>query len=531
MQSASPSPQSGRAHSGRRQAGRLIVATLLASTAIGGLTIGGTIRALAQDTSAATPKPGAIEPALSGHQLPDFVGLVHQVKPAVVSITSKIHEDEPEGFGGGQNASPFGQQFPFPFGMQMQHPRAIEARGSGFIIDPNGTIVTNNHVVKNATSVTVTLDDGTTLPAKIIGRDARSDLAVLRVKSDHKLPFINLGDSDDAQPGSWVVAVGNPFGLGGTVTAGIVSARGRDIGEGPYDNFIQIDAPINQGNSGGPLFTQDGKVVGVNTAILSPNGGGSVGIGFAIPSNTVKSVVTQLEKTGHVTRGFIGVHAQAVNAAMAKALRLPEGENDDRGAVVASVEPDSPAAHAGVQPGDVITAVSGHHVGNARELAINVSQIPPGADATLSIVRNGSSISLPVTIGTLTPDQASGRVGNSPQGSPTLGVGLQALTPNLRQQLQLPESLHGAVIAEVKPGSTAEQAGLQAGDVIVGVGDHAVSSPAEATRAIHESLKSSQAVALRIVRDGQATFVVVSPSDNDQAQGDQGSDQDQDQDR
>ncbi len=185
-----------------------------------------------------------------------------------------------------------------------------------------------------------------------------------------------------------------------------------------------------------------------------------------------------------------------------------------------------------MQPGDVIIAVDGHHVGNARELAINVSQIPPGTDASLAIVRNGNSVSLPVTIGTLTGgDQASGRVGSSAQGSPTLGVGLQALTSNLRQQLQLPDSVHGAVIAEVKPGSTAEQAGLQAGDVIVGVGDHGVSSPAEATKAIHDSLKSSQAVALRIVRDGQATFVVVSPSQNDQANGDQGTDQDQDQDQ
>jgi serine protease Do len=506
---------------------RLSLAVLLAGTSLGGFTAGGVMHALAQESA----KPGAIQPATPNTRLPDFVGLVHQVKPAVVSITSKIREDEPEGgFGGQGGGNPFGGQmpfpFPFPFGAQPHHQRAIEARGSGFIIDPDGTVVTNNHVVKNATSVTVTLDDGTTLPAKVIGTDPRSDLAVLRVKADHRLPFINLGDSDEAQPGSWVVAVGNPFGLGGTVTAGIVSARGRDIGEGPYDSFIQIDAAINQGNSGGPLFTQDGKVVGVNTAILSPSGG-SVGIGFAIPSNTVKNVVAQLEKTGHVTRGFIGVQAQAVNAAMAKALHLPQSDADDRGALVATVEADSPASKAGVQPGDVIEAVNGHHIGNARELAISISQIPPGNDAKLSIVRNGNDVTLPVTVGTLSGDQASGRVGNSAQGSPTLGVGLQALTPNLRQQLQLPDNLKGAVIAEVQQGSTAEQAGLQQGDVIVGVGDKSVSSPAEATKEIRESLKSSQAVALRIVRDGQATFVVVSPSDADQsAGGDDGQDQD-----
>jgi len=316
-----------------------------------------------------------------------------------------------------------------------------------------------------------------------------------------------------------VVAVGNPFGLGGTVTAGIVSARGRDIGDGPYDSFIQIDAPINQGNSGGPLFTQDGKVVGVNTAILSPSGG-SVGIGFAIPSNTVKNVVAQLEKSGKVTRGFIGVQAQNVTAAMAGALRLPASNADDRGALVASVEPDSPAIKAGVQPGDVITAVNGHQVDSPRELAISVSQIAPGGDAVLAVYRNGSSKSIDVTVGTLQGDQASGRVGNSPQGSPSLGVGLQALTPNLRQQLSVPESVHGAVISEVQPGSVAEQAGLQAGDVIVGVGEQTVTNPSEATHAIRDALKSSQAVALRIIRDGQPAFVAVTPSQGDQANND-----------
>jgi serine protease Do len=499
---------------------RLLTATLLASTMLGGLTAGGIVMATAQET----PKAGAIQPSQLSHPLPDFVNLVKQVKPAVVSITVKMSEEGEEGGGfpgRGEGASPFGQMpfpMPFPFGMQQARPRVVEARGSGFIIDPDGTIVTNNHVVKNAKSVSVTLDDGTVLPAKIIGRDSRSDLAVLRVSAGHKLPFINLGNSDEAQPGSWVVAVGNPFGLGGTVTAGIVSARGRDIGEGPYDSFIQIDAPINMGNSGGPLFTQDGKVVGVNTAIYSPSGG-SIGIGFAIPSNTVKSVVAQLEKTGHVTRGYIGVQVQAVTPSMAAALRLPPASGDDRGALVASVENDSPAQSAGIEPGDVITQVNSHPIGNSRELAITVSQIPPGDDAALTVLRNGGTKTINVKVGTLSADQASGRVGNSPQGSPSLGVGLQALTPNLRQQLSLPEGLKGAVIAEVKPGSVAEQAGLQSGDVIVGVGDSAVATPSEATRAIRESLKSSQAVALRIVRDGQQVFVAVQPGQQDQAAG------------
>jgi serine protease Do len=353
------------------------------------------------------------------------------------------------------------------------------------------------------------MDDGTVLPAKVIGRDARSDLAVLKVDAHRKLPFINLGDSNEAQPGAWVIAVGNPFGLGGTVTAGIVSARGRDIGEGPYDSFIQIDAPINQGNSGGPLFSQDGKVVGVNSAIISPSGG-SVGIGFAIPSNTVKSVVAQLEKSGHVTRGYIGVEAQAVNQAMADALHLPAASSDDRGALVASVEADGPAAHAGVEPGDVITSVNGEHVGNARELAIDVSQTAPGNHASLTVLRNGKPQTLDVVVATLPNDgQPHGGIA-APDATRGLGVSLSPITPQLRQQLDLGDGQRGVVITQIQPGSMAEQAGLQAGDVIVGVGEKNVGNTGEAGRAIRDSLKQNQAVALRIVRNGEPIFVAVS---------------------
>jgi serine protease Do len=496
---------------------RAAVALLLAGTAIGGFTLGGHDRAMAQSDLTATvqPKPGAIQPAQLSHPLPDFVELVKQVKPAVVSITSKMRPDEEQqggmpGMGQGQG-QPFPFPFPFPFAQQQQPHRTVEARGSGFLIDADGTVVTNNHVVKGATSVSVTLDDGTVLAARVIGRDARSDLAVLKVKATHRLPFINLGDSDAAQPGAWVVAVGNPFGLGGTVTAGIVSARGRDIGEGPYDSFIQIDAPINQGNSGGPLFTQDGKVVGVNSAIISPSGG-SVGIGFAIPSNTVKSVVAQLEKSGHVTRGYIGVQAQSVNVAMADALHLPPGSSDDRGALVASVEPDAPAGKAGLQPGDVIVDVNGQHIGNNRELAIDVSQLPPGTHAKLDILRNGKPQTIEVVIGTLPNEGAARGSVASPDDTRGLGVALSPLTPQLRQQLDLNDSARGAVISQVQPGSAADQAGLQAGDLIVGVGDKAVNNTGEASRAIRQSLKDSQAVALRIVRNGESLFVAISPN-------------------
>ena len=510
-------------NSPRKPSRRIFAAILLAGTAAGGLGLAGLPSgAHAQnDPGVVQPKAGAIDPGQISHPLPDFVGLVNRVKPAVVSITSKMHPEEEDaqaggfpGFGHGQGGFPFG--FPFAMPQQQQRQRLVEARGSGFLIDADGTIVTNNHVVRGATSVSVTMDDGTVLPARVIGRDKASDLAVLRVKANHRLPFINLGDSNAAQPGAWVVAVGNPFGLGGTVTAGIVSARGRDIGEGSYDSFIQIDAPINQGNSGGPLFTQDGRVVGVNSAIISPNGGGSVGIGFAIPSNTVKSVVSQLEKSGHVTRGYIGVQAQAVNAAMSDALHLPGGSSDEHGALVASVEPDGPASHAGLIPGDVIVGVNGQHVGNPRELAINVSQVIPGSHAKLDVLRQGRAQTVDVAVGTL-PSDGSGR-GNAVTGqdSQGFGVALSGITPNLRQQLDLPENTRGAVITEVKPGSPAEQAGLQPGDVITGVGDHTVTGTGDATRAIREQLKSNQAVALRVIRSGENLFVAVTPPPADQ---------------
>lgn len=462
-------------------------------------------------TAAPVPRLHAeeITPAPIARPLPDFVALVKQVKPAVVSITSKISRDD-EGPQAPQLApNPFGFPFPgFPFGqLQPQRPQTAEARGSGFIIDADGTVVTNNHVVRGATSVTVTLDDGTTYPAKILGKDKRTDLAVLKITAKKPLPFIVLGDSDLAQPGSWVVAVGNPFGLGGSVTAGIVSARNRDIGEGPYDSFIQVDAPINQGNSGGPLFTQDGRVVGVNTAIISPSGG-SVGIGFAIPANTVKTVVAQLKKSGKVTRGYIGVQTQGISAAVAGAMRLPESATEDRGALVASVEPDAPAAKAGVQPGDAITAVNGKKVANPRELAIAVAAIPPGDTAVLSVVRDGKPQTVKVTVGTLAADAGQPARDGTQSGS-GLGVNLSPITPQLRQQLNIPESTRGAVITEMKPGSAAEQAGLQPGDVIIAVGDKAVSTPSEAARAVRSALAQNQAVALRILRNGEPLFVGV----------------------
>jgi serine protease Do len=490
---------------------RTLAAILLAGTALGGFAAGHSGFAdPAPATTQATQAPsGAIQPTATPHLIPDFSDLVVQVKPAVVSITVKLRPTDvadDEDAGAGPMLPGFGQ------GGHGNGPRhGTEARGSGFIIDADGTIVTNNHVVKDASSVSVTMDDGTELPAKIIGRDPKSDLAVLRVKAGHALPFISLGESEDVRPGQWVVAMGNPFGLGGSVTAGIVSARGRDIGSGPYDSFIQVDAPINQGNSGGPLFTQDGKVIGVNTAILSPTGG-SVGIGFAIPADTVRNVVAELERSGHVTRGYLGVQAQAVNGTMTAALHLSAPE----GALVASVEPDSPAARAGVQPGDVIQSVDGKKIHDPRALALDVAQIKPGSEASLDLLRDGETKHVSVSLATLPGDPEDAQAPDQGRG---IGLALAPLSPDMRNQLDLPARTRGALVARVQPGSAAEQAGLQAGDVVLGVGTMQVSTPEEAAHAIRSATAGGHTAALRILRDGRTGYVAVATAGSSSDQG------------
>ncbi len=480
---------------------------LLAGTALG--TWGITTRVQAQQPGV-TEGGNALNNAAPRVGLPDFSGLVKYVSPAVVSITSKMGMTETANEGP-QGMMPFGIPG-FPGMMPQQHPRPMEARGSGFLIDANGTIVTNNHVIKGARSITVTLADGADYPAKLIGHDPRTDLAVLRIKVPHKLNYLQLGDSSKVEPGQWIIAVGNPFGLGGTVTAGIVSARGRDIGAGPYDDFLQIDAPINPGNSGGPLITQDGKVVGVNSAIISP-GGGSVGIGFAIPSNTVRTVVAQLEKTGHVTRGYLGVAAQPIRPDMAVALHMkknPDG-SPPKGALVASVEPDSPAAKAGVQPGDVILQVNGEKIGNPRDLAVDISNVAPGSYATLKVLHNGEVQAITAKLSNL-PDQSADTSGGPGNSTPDIGLALQEITPEMRQQLNLPPHVKGAMISAVEPGSPADLAGIQQGDVLVGVGTKPVDGPDQAAHAIHKALAESgdgHSLALRIMRNGETAFVAL----------------------
>jgi serine protease Do len=451
-----------------------VVAALLGGTALGGFGAM-TVPVFAQDAARTAP----IQPSGPANPLPDFSTLVAQVRPAVVSVTVK------------------------------QDGSQREARGSGFIINSDGTIVTNNHVAAAGNEFTVTLDDGTDLKAKVVGRDPRTDLAVLKVSTNHPLPSLKLGDSDNVKPGQWVVAVGNPFGLGGTVTAGIVSALGRDIGAGPYDHFLQIDAAINQGNSGGPLFTQDGKVIGVNTAILSPSGG-SIGIGFAIPSSLVKSVVNQLVADGHVTRGYLGVETQRLSANIASGLGLDAGTH---GALVASVEPNGPAAKAGVRAGDVIQSVNDTSVAGPHELAGMVASLKPGDRATIAVLRDGSKTQLDAKIATLPDDQAT-QEANAGPSEHNIGVALTSLSPEMRDELNVPESVKGAVVAEVRPGSPAQMAGLQQGDVIVGVGAKAVATAQEVASSIRSARHDGKALALRVLRDGQPRFVAIPPVAN-----------------
>jgi serine protease Do len=485
------------ASSRRRRAG--FAALLMAGSTLGGLAFWQGDSAFAQS---ATP-PAINAPAINQAGLPGFADLVARVRPAVVTITTV------------QRVADQGEQSPFPRGSQQDRNfrrqfgdnqpgrRAAQALGSGFVVDAAGYVVTNNHVVQDAAEVRVTLDDGRELPARVVGRDPRTDLALLKVEAGAPLAFLNLGDSDRARPGDWVVAVGNPFGLGGTVTAGVVSARGRNIGAGPYDDFLQIDAPINQGNSGGPLFALDGSVIGVNTAIFSPSGG-SVGIGFAIPSNMVRTVVADLKEHGRVERGFLGAMTQQVTPQLAEAMRIPTA----KGALVAEVTPDSPAARAGLRPGDVITALDGHQVNDQRDLARTVAGVRPGTAVTLGVVRDGQNQELRATLAALTDKAPGSEQASAEQGGrEPVGVALAPIDDAMRQQLNLPRNTNGAVVAEVRPDSRAAAAGIRPGDVITRVGNQEVANPEQAARAIREG--STGPLALQVVREGRSLFVAV----------------------
>ena len=442
-----------------------------------------------------------------------FADLVAKVKPAVISVRVKIDEsakmtrmDQNDQdnipFEPGSPMEKFFQQFGFPNlpnGMRHHH-EIITGEGSGFFISPDGYAVTNYHVVDHAKSVQVTTDDGTIYSAKVIGTDPKTDLALIKIEGKKDFPFVKFGDHEP-RVGDWVVAVGNPFGLGGTVTAGIVSARGRDIGAGPYDDYIQIDAPINKGNSGGPAFNINGNVIGVNTAIYSPSGG-SVGIGFDIPADTAKMVVAQLEEHGHVTRGWLGVQIQPVTADIAESLGMKKAE----GAMVDQPQADSPAAKAGIESGDVITAVNGTPVKDARELARTIGMMTPKASVKLDILRKGEAKILTVTLGQMPNEQQAmaETEQTTPSGVPHLGLTVEPAS-------QAGAGDKGVVVTGVDPDGPAAQQGIQVGDVILDVGGKAVINASDMRKAMTEAKAQGKHNVLMRVKTAKATLFVAVP--------------------
>jgi serine protease Do len=379
-------------------------------------------------------------------------------------------------------------------------PHSVHSLGSGFSIDPDGYVVTNNHVVDGATRITVKLSDGREFPAKVVGRDARTDLALLKIEATG-LPIVPLGDSAPVQVGQPVMAIGNPFGLEQTVTTGIVSATGRVIGAGPYDQFIQTDASINPGNSGGPLINTQGQAIGINTAILSRDGG-SNGVGFAIPISLAKPVVTQLAASGHVVRGWLGVAIQPLTPALAKSLHAP----DTNGALVASVVPGSPAMKAGVKPGDVIVEYNARTVGQATGLSSVVGETPVGRVVPITVLRDGSRMQLSAAIAQLA-DNRSGEGGAAPEKA-SLGVAVEPLTPEVAQQLGVADT-QGLVVRSLDEDSRAAQAGIRPGDVIVEVDHRRVTTVQELTRDLTEH-RGDTPILLLVHRDGRGVFVAVS---------------------
>ena len=452
-----------------------------------------------------------------------FADIVEHVKPSVISVKVNINEkvsskddnNDDSPFQPGSPMERFFRRFGGPDGLPpglRGNPRGghgmMTGQGSGFFISADGFAVTNNHVVDGADKVEVTTDDGKVYKAKVIGTDARTDLALIKVEGGSDFPFAKLSDGKP-RIGDWVLAVGNPFGLGGTVTAGIVSASGRDIGNGPYDDFIQIDAPVNKGNSGGPAFNTEGEVMGVNTAIYSPSGG-SVGIAFSIPASTVKSVIAQLKDKGSVSRGWIGVQIQPVTADIADSLGLKKAE----GALVAEPQANGPAAKAGIESGDVITAVNGETVKDARELARTIGGLAPGVSVKLNVLHKGTDKVVNLTLGQL-PNTLEAKADNDnnddDKGSATKGTDV----PKLGMTVAPANSVAGAgkegvVVTEVDPKSAAAERGFKEGDVILEVAGKTVANAGEVREAINAARADSKnSVLMRIKSGGSSRFVAV----------------------
>jgi serine protease Do len=444
-----------------------------------------------------------------------FADVVEKVKPAVVSVRVKVASGpQMMGFQGGDTPLPpnverFFRRFGLPEGATPEQRRAprehlVTGQGSGFFISADGYAVTNNHVVDKAETVQVTADDGKTYTAKVIGTDPRTDIALIKVDGRSDFPYVRLAEKAP-RIGDWVLAVGNPFGLGGTVTAGIVSARGRDIGAGPYDDFVQIDAPVNKGNSGGPTFDVDGNVIGVNTAIFSPSGG-SVGIAFAIPAPTVKTVVAQLKDNGKVTRGWIGVQIQPVTEEIADNLGL----KSPQGALVSEPQANGPATKAGIMAGDVITAVNGNPVKDARDLARQIGSMTPGSTAKLTVWRKGEEKTFSISLGEL-PNQREARA-NMPDSSSPEGTDVPRLGLTVVPAGQVAGSgSEGVVVTDVDPNGLASDQGFKTGDVILEVGGKKVANPSDVRSALKDAQKDGKRTILMRVKSGEGTHFVAMP--------------------
>jgi serine protease Do len=444
-----------------------------------------------------------------------FADIVEHVKPSVISVKVNIKEKLAKDDSGDDDSSPFQPGSPMErffrrFGGPDALPRmprgrgAVTGQGSGFFISADGYAVTNNHVVDSADKVEVTTDDGKTFSAQVIGTDARTDLALIKVEGGSNFPYAKLSDGKP-RIGDWVLAVGNPFGLGGTVTAGIVSAQGRDIGNGPYDDFIQIDAPVNKGNSGGPAFNVQGEVMGVNTAIYSPSGG-SVGIAFSIPAATVKNVVAQLKETGKVSRGWIGVQIQPVTQDIADSIGLKKAE----GALVAEPQANAPAAKAGIESGDVITAVNGEKVKDARELARTIGGFAPGTAVKLNVLHKGQDKVINLTLGQLPNTvEAKADTDNDDRGRATRGTNV----PPLGLSVAPANSVAGAgkdgvVVTDVDP--KAAERGFKEGDVILEVGGKSVATANDVRDAIGAARNDNKnSVLMRVKSGGTSRFIAV----------------------
>jgi serine protease Do len=471
--------------------------------------------------------------------MPSFAELAERLLPAVVNIsttqTVKTERNQ-QGQPGAPNrrgpeipqfppGSPFEEFFRDFFDRQQRPdspaPRRAQSLGSGFIIDPSGYIVTNNHVIAEADEVKVTLHDNQQqqIPAKVIGKDPKTDLALLKVEYSKPLPFVKFGNSDVARVGDWVVAIGNPFGLGGSVTAGIISARQRDINAGPYDDFIQTDASINRGNSGGPMFNLAGDVVGINTAIYSPSGG-SVGIGFAIPSALAKPVIDQLRQYGKARRGWLGVNIQTVTDEIAESLGLDK----PKGALVARVTENGPADKAKIQSGDVVTKFDGKDVTEMRRLPRIVAETPVDKTVPITVWRKGKEVQLQVKVGELEETEQVAAVPRGNRQSPsgpaasaveTLGMALSPITPELRSQFEIGEKTKGVVITKVDDGSPAAERGLRPGEVIVEINQEQVTNPQQVANKVKEAKSQGRrGVLVMVDRQGEQRFVGLSVDKN-----------------